>query len=87
MVYTENNLQQGNSNTAETFVVSIPFLDNEELDEELDAFHDANMDKFSKCSETMVGETYNIHIEGNNHQNLQLQPKQVVKAFQCPFPP
>jgi hypothetical protein len=34
----------------------------------------------------MVGETYNIHIEGNNHQNLQLQPKQVVKAFQCPFP-
>jgi hypothetical protein len=35
----------------------------------------------------MVGETYNIHIEGNNHQKLQLQPKQVVKSFQCPFPP
>ncbi|KAH8949183.1 hypothetical protein BDL97_10G018300 [Sphagnum fallax] len=86
MVYTENNMQQGNSNTAETFVVSIPLLDNEELDEELDAFHDANIDQFSKCSETMVGETYNIHIEGKNHQNLQLQPKQVVETFQCPFP-
>jgi hypothetical protein len=49
MVYTENNMQQGNSNTAETFVVSMPFLDNEELD----AFHDANMDQFSKCSEVL----------------------------------
>jgi hypothetical protein len=47
----ENNMQQGNSNTAETFVVSIPFL--EELDQELDAFHDANMDQFSKCSEVL----------------------------------
>jgi hypothetical protein len=53
MVYTENNMQQGNSNTAETFVVSIPLLDNEELDEELDAFHDANIDQFSKCSEVL----------------------------------
>jgi hypothetical protein len=49
MVYTENNMQQGNSNTAETFVVSIPLLDNEELD----AFHDANMNQFSKCSEVL----------------------------------
>jgi hypothetical protein len=53
MVYMENNMQQGNSNTPETFVVSIPFLDNEELDEEVDAFHNANMDQFSKCSEVL----------------------------------
>jgi hypothetical protein len=53
MVHTGKNMQQGNSNTAETFVVSIPLLDNEELDEELDAFHDANIDQFSKCSEVL----------------------------------
>ncbi|CAK9216387.1 unnamed protein product [Sphagnum troendelagicum] len=49
MEYMGNHMQQGNSNTGETFVVSIPFLDNEELDE----FHDANMDQLSEWSEVL----------------------------------
>jgi hypothetical protein len=49
MEYMDNHMQRGNSNTGETFVVNIPFLDNEELDE----FHDANMDQLSECSEVL----------------------------------
>jgi hypothetical protein len=49
MDYMDNHMQRGNSNTGETFVVNIPFLDNEELDE----FHDANMDQLSEWSEVL----------------------------------